>query len=111
MLKDGTLVHVIGAQVDLFVDAGDGFCRVPAWFDGQILAAYLVATGSFEHPISRRELAPDECRRLDIYLKEHKLNQARVLVRQSTCFAARIKIRAHISTLAIFHADCLHSSK
>jgi hypothetical protein len=26
----------------------------PAFFDGKVLAAYLVATGSFEHPLSRR---------------------------------------------------------
>ena len=49
--------------------SNDAAGRVEAWFDGQVLAAYLVATGSFEHPVSRRTLTPDDCRRLDAYLQ------------------------------------------
>jgi hypothetical protein len=47
-------------------------------FDGQVLAAYLVATGGFEHPISRRPLTQPDCARLDRYLAEHKLAQPKV---------------------------------
>ena len=36
-----------------------------AFFDGKILATYLVSTGQFAHPISRRELTRDDALRLD----------------------------------------------
>jgi hypothetical protein len=49
------------------------------YFDGRVLANYLVSTGSFIHPISRRELTRDECKRLDAYLREHRLGNAGVL--------------------------------
>ena len=42
------------------------------WVDGSALASYLVSTGNFSHPISRRPLARDECVALDQYLAEHK---------------------------------------
>lgn len=41
---------------------------VEQWFDGRILASYLVATGRFAHPSSRRELGPEECDKIDQYL-------------------------------------------
>jgi len=47
-------------------------------FDGRILAHYLVSTGKFEHPVSRRELTLSECRMLDQHMKEHKLGVGRV---------------------------------
>ena len=31
------------------------------WYDGQLLASYLVSTGNFTHPMSRRELTRAEC--------------------------------------------------
>ena len=31
-------------------------CVASDWFDGRVLASYLVSTGNFTHPISRREL-------------------------------------------------------
>ena len=40
-----------------------------------MLAAYLIQSGSFFHPISRRELARDECEALDAYLAAHRLMQ------------------------------------
>ena len=40
------------------------------YFDGRTLAAYLVNTGNFSHPISRRDLAR-RGRALDAYLREH----------------------------------------
>ena len=35
------------------------------WFDGHILANYLVSTAKFTHPISRRALTRAECGALD----------------------------------------------
>lgn len=43
------------------------------WFDGQVLASYLISTGNFYHPISRRELERPECVALDQYLRQHNL--------------------------------------
>ena len=43
------------------------------WYDGALLASYLVSTGNFTHPISRRELERSECEALDRYLVEHRL--------------------------------------
>ena len=48
------------------------------WFDGLTLAAYLVSTGGFQHPISRRELTREDCVSLDEYLVEHGHGDARV---------------------------------
>ena len=48
-------------------------CADSDWYDGAVLASYLVSTGNFTHPISRRELGRDECEALDAYLKEHRL--------------------------------------
>ena len=49
------------------------------WFDGKLLANYLVSSGSFLHPISRRSLTGDDCRKLDAHLVEHRLNKACVV--------------------------------
>lgn len=40
------------------------------WFDGRLLATYLVSSGNFSHPISRRELTREDCRRLDTHLRK-----------------------------------------
>ena len=48
-------------------------CADSDWYDGAVLASYLVSTGNFTHPISRRELGRDECEALDAYLREHRL--------------------------------------
>jgi hypothetical protein len=48
------------------------------WYDGQLLASYLVYTGNFTHPMSRRELTRAECAALDAYLKENRLCVAKV---------------------------------
>ena len=42
------------------------------------LAAYLVSTGGFQHPISRRELTREDCVSLDKYLVAHGHGEARV---------------------------------
>ena len=50
------------------------------WFDGVTLAAYLVSTGQFFHPISRRELVREDCASLDEYLVEHGHGEALSLI-------------------------------
>eukprot|EP00965_Chrysotila_dentata_P205107 6182754-Pleurochrysis_carterae.AAC.2 len=47
-------------------------------FDGKLLASYLVSTGQFFHPISRRALDKDECAALDEYLVNHRLAEPQV---------------------------------
>lgn len=54
--------------LQLPVDEGGS---VQQWFDGRILASYLVSTGRFAHPSSRRELGPDECDKIDKYLLDN----------------------------------------
>ena len=48
------------------------------YFDGHVLAMYLVSTASFLHPISRRDLMRDECVALDEYCTQHGLCGAHV---------------------------------
>jgi hypothetical protein len=43
------------------------------YFDGRTLAKWLISSGKFIHPCSRREITRDECKRLDRYLREHRL--------------------------------------
>jgi hypothetical protein len=49
------------------------------YFDGRVLAHYLVSTGTFTHPISRRALTQQECEALDKYMTQHRLGCGRVL--------------------------------
>ena len=49
------------------------------WFDGRVLAMYLVSTASFLHPISRRALTRDECVKLDEHVTVHQLCAAHVV--------------------------------
>lgn len=44
--------------------------RVVYYFDAEVLSHYLVSTGQFCHPISRRPLLRKECGALDSHLKE-----------------------------------------
>ena len=48
------------------------------FFDGQVLAHYLVSSLNFVHPANRRPLSLDECARLDAYLAHHGLPPADV---------------------------------
>merc|ERR1711998_802112 len=41
-------------------------------FCGDVLAQYLIGSGAFLHPISRRPLTRDDCVRLDAHLLSHK---------------------------------------
>eukprot|EP00629_Pelagomonadales_sp_RCC1024_P000378 CAMPEP_0119263544 /NCGR_PEP_ID=MMETSP1329-20130426/2912_1 /TAXON_ID=114041 /ORGANISM="Genus nov. species nov., Strain RCC1024" /LENGTH=529 /DNA_ID=CAMNT_0007263255 /DNA_START=203 /DNA_END=1789 /DNA_ORIENTATION=+ len=43
------------------------------FFDGAVLATYLVSTATFANPLTRRPLGREACRALDDYLEEHKL--------------------------------------
>jgi hypothetical protein len=44
-------------------------------FDGRSLAKYIVMTGTFVHPISRRPLEHDDCAKLDSYMGSHGLRK------------------------------------
>ena len=48
------------------------------YFDGKILSCYLISSGNFVHPVSRRPLARAECERLDTYMQLHGLCNAGV---------------------------------
>ncbi|EKX32681.1 hypothetical protein GUITHDRAFT_148464 [Guillardia theta CCMP2712] len=48
------------------------------WFDGKVLANYLLSTLNFKHPANRRDLCREECVRLDDYLARLKLDEPRV---------------------------------
>ncbi|KAH8075566.1 hypothetical protein JL721_1580 [Aureococcus anophagefferens] len=54
------------------------------WFDGAVLATYLVSTATFANPLTRTALAREDCRALDDYLNDHGLraseNMGSVLV-------------------------------
>ena len=45
------------------------------YFDGEALAAYLVASSTFENPLDRRALTRDDCQRLDAHLVRNKLKR------------------------------------
>ena len=45
------------------------------YFDGEALAAYLVASSTFENPLDRRALTRDDCQRLDAHLARKKLKR------------------------------------
>ncbi len=47
-------------------------------FDGHVLALYLVSTGNFVHPVSRRAIRRSETVALDEYLVEHGLDAPQV---------------------------------
>jgi hypothetical protein len=61
----------------------DDESRVATHFDGRVLAHYLVSTGTFQHPITRRDLTHAECGSLDAYLAQHKLGEGRVAEAQT----------------------------
>ena len=72
------------------------------WFDGQVLASYLISTGNFTHPISRRDLSRADCEGLDSYLMQHDLGGARVALafddREAYKQPAVSAIRTHAPT-------------
>ena len=45
------------------------------YFDGEALAAYLVASSTFENPLDRKALTRDDCQRLDAHLARNKLER------------------------------------
>ena len=47
----------------------------PQWFDAKVLSAYLVSTGSFTHPLSRRPVERAECLTLDTFIRRHRLGR------------------------------------
>jgi len=84
------------------------------WFDGKVLASYLVSTGQFNHPISRRALTRDECAALDSYLSEHQLGEAHVElvfrhVKRSVDSATASSATSHVARLRAGAATVLGS--
>ena len=49
------------------------------WFDGKVLANYLISSANFVHPVSRRPLERSEMLRLDDYISKHSLGKAMVV--------------------------------
>ncbi|KAL1512378.1 hypothetical protein AB1Y20_005636 [Prymnesium parvum] len=43
------------------------------WFDPRVLATYLIASGKFFHPVSRRPISKEECDALDAHCLSHRL--------------------------------------
>eukprot|EP01052_Picozoa_sp_SAG31_P009199 SAG31_NODE_479_length_15133_cov_39.816283_2_plen_486_part_00 len=58
---------------DLPADKPGG--TVATYFDSRILASYLIATGRFAHPTSRRSIEPEECTKLDAHLRQYRLGR------------------------------------
>ena len=49
------------------------------WFDGKVLANYLISSANFLHPVSRRPLERTEMMLLDEYLRKYSLCKAMVV--------------------------------
>ena len=58
---------------DLPID-GEGGSH-PELYDAQVLSNYLVASGNFAHPTSRRPLERGECVALDTFIRKHRLGR------------------------------------
>jgi hypothetical protein len=56
-------------------DDSGGSNEVVHLFDGKVLAQYIVSTGTFLNPNNRHELSRETCRRLDAYLRTHRLGK------------------------------------
>lgn len=61
--------------------AGEG-SRVCHYFDAEVLAQYLVSSGQFCHPITRRPLSRKECGALDKHLKSSGLDACAIVTRK-----------------------------
>ena len=69
-------------------------------FDGEALAAYMVASGSFVNPITRAPLGAEECSALGEHL------EARGSAQQSLSVPRRRTIRRRLCFFLIFHSRC-----
>jgi hypothetical protein len=58
--------------------AAETSALVSQWFDPKELAKYLLETGNFVHPMSRRPLERSECLDLDRLLRQHRLGRPAV---------------------------------
>ena len=54
-------------------ESGGSGSDVKFWFDGRLLAHWLVSTGTFLHPTTRQPVSRRTCARLDTYLARHRL--------------------------------------
>ena len=58
---------------NLPVDAEDG--SHAELYDARVLSNYLVSSGNFCHPTSRRPLQRTECQRMDTFIRKHRLGR------------------------------------
>ena len=86
-------------------------CGVDAYnyFDGKILSHYLISSGNFSHPVSRRPLSRHECEALDAYMRMHQLGDAGVTHAFDLNADTSEKSRHHLAALQQEAADILSS--
>jgi len=58
---------------NLPIDADDG--NHAELYDARVLSNYLVSSGNFSHPTSRRPLQRAECQRMDTFIRRHRLGR------------------------------------
>ena len=78
------------------------------YFDGEALAAYLVASSTFENPLDRRALTRDDCQRLDAHLVRNKLKRLGV---ERERRAAQRRACAHLAKSSCCAGDMVVLSK
>ena len=79
------------------------------YFDGKILSHYLISSGNFSHPVSRRPLSRNECEALDEYMSRHKLGDAGVTHVFDLKSDTSDKSRHHLEALQREASDILQS--
>ena len=83
------------------------------YFDGKILSSYLISSGNFCHPVSRRPLSRDECEALDRYMQRHNLGHAGVThvfdLKASADATDNMASRRHLEALQREATDILQS--
>ena len=76
---------------------------VSHYFDGKVLAHYIVSTGNFTNPNNRQDLTRSECVRLDKYLRDNHLPAANV----ADAFDLRRKCKVQTNSDAQSHMNML----
>ena len=65
---------------------------VTHFFDGAVLAQYMMSQGRFENPYTREALSLPECERLDAHLRQHDLPAARYSVAEARALQLSVKV-------------------
>jgi hypothetical protein len=95
---DASAMAVVSGQVDAY-----------NYFDGKILSNYLISSGNFFHPVSRRSVSRSECEALDHYMQMHNLGHAGVTHVFDLKADTSDKSRHHLEALQREATDILHS--